>query len=170
MKKIILSSILFLIGSCYLFWFSLLNEYNLIEIVCNNVDCKELEQYFGFETPNDLKVYKMTTKRTFVDDQLQTVTIYSNYSEEKWNNLLSGKWDESIHYHMNQEKSALNICYFEDKLKLGVFFQKNGIEDRRLYNIQLAKHSVLILLIMLLPWINIKYLSNKFRTKLRTTK
>lgn len=162
MKKIILSFIIFILGFCWLFWYGLMNEDNLVDIVLDNVDYKELGEIFGFDIPKDLKIEKMTTNRTFVDDQLQTVMIYSNYSEQEWDKLLNEKWQQDIFYGMDQEKNVLRVSFFDDKLGLGSFVLKNGEEDRREYNIQLVKRIIVIILLMSIPWINnVKVLSSK---------
>lgn len=107
--KIFLSCVLLVLGCGWLFLNALLDEDDYVEFLLSDLPdtrINEIEQIMGFSFPDDLVIEKMTTKRTFVDDQLQGVYIYSNYSESKWSELLCDKLDEEISYSMNNEKNT----------------------------------------------------------------
>lgn len=154
--KIFLSCILFVLGCGWLFFYVLLDEDDYVEFSLSDLSdtqINEIEQIMGFSFPDDLVIEKMTTKRTFVDDQLQGVYIYSNYSESKWDELLCDKLDEEISYSMNNEKNALLLSYFGKKLSLHSYILRNGVELREKYMLICTLRLILVICITCLPWI-----------------
>lgn len=162
--KILLSCILFVLGFGWLFFHLLLDEDNYVEFSLSGLShtqMNQIEQLIGISFPDDLVIEKMTTKRTFVDDQLQSVYIYSNYSESEWNTLLSNKLDKEISYSMNHEKNALLISYGGNELSLHSYILENGMELRGRYRLICIFRLVFVIFIICLPWIPSVFKNNR---------
>lgn len=154
--KIFLSCILFGLGCGWLFLNALLDEYDYVEYSLSDLSdtqINEIEQIMGFSFPDDLVIEKITTKKTFVDDQVQGVYIYSNYSDSKWDELLCDKLDEEITYSKNNEKNALLLSYCGNKLSLHSYILNNGVELKDKYILICVLRLILVICITCLPWI-----------------
>lgn len=168
--KIFLSCILLVLGCGWLFLNALLDEDDYVEFSLSDLSdtqINEIEQIMVFSFPDDLVIEKMTTKRTFVDDQLQGVYIYSNYSKSKWSELLCDKLDEEISYSMNNEKNVMLLSYYGNESALHSYILRNGVELRGKYILICTLRLILVICITCLPWIPYGKILKKIRKSLQ---